>query len=373
MKKITIHGFYGAKNIGDEAILAAMLNALKSEIPDAQFTVLSIDPAYTTELFNVLSVYRGYRKEVKEKLRTFINTDLFISGGGGLLQDTYPTGIISGPLPHYLLYALVAKLFGKKVMFYAQGMGPITTPYGKFLTKLIANRVDLITVRDEGSKELLQKLGVTKPKTLVTADPVLAITPPQEEVILSIQKKYNINSSENWVGISVRPWFKLEDYKEKIATTCDYIVEEAKAKILFIPMEHEHDYKVSLEIQEKMQHSNHATIMDANHNVEEYLCAVSLMDIVVGMRLHSLIFAAASNVPVVGIIYDPKVKSLLQRISMENYSVDVENFTETELKNKFIQAWENRQVLKLRITEKVAPLKKQALENAKFAADLLRK
>ena len=99
---------------------------------------------------------------------------MLISGGGGLLQDvTGPKSII-----YYLGVVLMARLLGKPVFFYAQGIGPVNTVVGKALVRLVANRVNAITVRDPDSKEELAVMGVTRPPVYVTADPVLGLIRP---------------------------------------------------------------------------------------------------------------------------------------------------------------------------------------------------
>jgi polysaccharide pyruvyl transferase WcaK-like protein len=50
------------------------------------------------------------------------------------------------------------------------------------------------------------------------------------------------------------------------------------------------------------------------HAVEELIGMLGSMEAVVGMRLHSLIFATAGGAPVIGISYDVKVDSFIKDI-----------------------------------------------------------
>ena len=101
---------------------------------------------------------------MREKVKALRKADLLISGGGGLLQDTYPTRFLFGPLPYYLLIVFLAKLCGTKVMFFSQGIGPVNSTWGKILMKVFANMADFVTVRDQYSKDLLEQLGVHRPE-----------------------------------------------------------------------------------------------------------------------------------------------------------------------------------------------------------------
>ena len=55
---IIVSGYYGSKNGGDEAMLAAMLEVLREEIPDLHVTVISIDPEYTKRRHGVDALKR---------------------------------------------------------------------------------------------------------------------------------------------------------------------------------------------------------------------------------------------------------------------------------------------------------------------------
>jgi len=122
MKKIIISGYYGFGNTGDEAILTGILKNLREEScclgEDFDFTVLSADPSSTSRDYGVRAVNRTGLKDI---LKSLWGCDLFISGGGGLLQDV--TGR-QFSIFYYLGLALLARLCGKKVSIYAQGMAP---------------------------------------------------------------------------------------------------------------------------------------------------------------------------------------------------------------------------------------------------------
>jgi len=85
---------------------------------------------------------------VIEIVRALENSNAFISGGGGLLQDK--TSLRS--LIYYTTLINIAKSLKKKTIIFAQGIGPLNKNISKGIIKKTLNKVDLITVRDEESK-----------------------------------------------------------------------------------------------------------------------------------------------------------------------------------------------------------------------------
>ena len=82
--KVVISGYYGFDNSGDEAILMAMVKCFKKLMPEARLVVLSNNPVKTREMYGVKAVSRWQPLAILFEL---IGCDLFISGGGSLLQD----------------------------------------------------------------------------------------------------------------------------------------------------------------------------------------------------------------------------------------------------------------------------------------------
>ena len=58
MSKIVISGYYGFNNAGDEALLTAILAALRAVEPKADITVISGNPGNTIAKHQVKSMYR---------------------------------------------------------------------------------------------------------------------------------------------------------------------------------------------------------------------------------------------------------------------------------------------------------------------------
>ena len=84
MSKIVISGYYGFNNAGDEALLTAILAALRAVEPKADITVISGNPGNTIAKHQVKSMYRFAAVRL---LRAIGEADLVISGGGSLLQN----------------------------------------------------------------------------------------------------------------------------------------------------------------------------------------------------------------------------------------------------------------------------------------------
>lgn len=370
--RLVISGFYGAHHAGDEAILSAMLRHLREEVPGAEVTVLSIRPEETAQAYGVKSIYRGWRRDLWAKIRALRQADLLISGGGGLLQDVHPTGIISGPLPYYLIICALAWILGTPFMFYAHGIGPITSAYGRWLTRLVANRAVLISVRDPDSRRLLDELGVNRPPVTITADPALDPTLAPRERVAELLRAYGLASP--WVVFCLRSWPGPPGYQETIAQAADHAASAWGARVAFLPLENSPDRQAAEDIISRMRERQAATIIKEGHRPSEYAALVGKADLVVSMRLHGLIFAAAQGVPAVALAYDPKVKAFMGRLHLRPYCLGLEDLKPSDanpLVEAMEKAWANRQEIKEDLSQRIPPLKELARENARLVARLL--
>ncbi|MCD5411183.1 MAG: polysaccharide pyruvyl transferase CsaB [Clostridiales bacterium] len=298
--KVLVFGYYGFQNLGDEAILQAIVEQFKSVSEEIEITALTYKAEDTKKSFDINTVSRndfcGLIRRIKE-------VDVVISGGGSILQDVTS----SRSLIYYLAIILIAKLLNKKIMFYANGFGPINKVLNRIIATYIINKVDVVTVRDYKSKELMQSMGV-KNNIIVTADATFALKLLSEPEVERVWGGIEIDKTRKTIGISVRKWKHLKEYKKIVAKMGDYL-SKLNYQIVFIPMQHPNDVEVSKEIASMME--NESVILEKKYAPSELIGIIGNLEMLIGMRLHSLIFAAISGVPMVGIEYDPKIKSFL--------------------------------------------------------------
>ncbi|PAB58759.1 polysaccharide pyruvyl transferase CsaB [Anaeromicrobium sediminis] len=307
MCRITISGYYGFNNIGDEAILVSMINSLKKRIDKVQVTVLSANPHMTSEKHGVSAVDR---KSLKGVLDAIKDCDLFISGGGSLLQDvTSRRSII-----YYLVIMFMSLILRKKILIYSQGIGPISTTSNRIFTKFILNRVEAITVRDEKSKKELIDMGVSEPPIFVTADPVIGL----DKVCLDFGEKIIKEEKRNnnkIIGFAMRGWRDNVEFNNKICKVADRIIKELGYEVAFIPFHYGEDIKIMDYIENNMEKD--AIFIRKRYEIHEMLSIIGNFQLLVGVRLHSLIFAAVMNTPIIGISYDPKINSFMESINLD--------------------------------------------------------
>lgn len=356
-----ISGYYGFKNIGDDAMLMAIIDNLRMYRKDLRIMVLSRNPLETSLVYNVDSINRFNLIKV---LRIMKNSKLFINGGGSLIQDNTSTR----SLVYYLVMIWLAKKMRMKVMIYANGIGPLNKEKNRALTKKIVNQVDIITLREELSYEELNNLQISKPRIKVTADPALTIKPESDERVNELFIKEGIDPTQEFFGISVRKWFEHEKYEDIIAQLADYIVERYGIKPLFVAMHYPGDLTIIQNIISKMK--NKSFVITHKPTVSEMLGIIGKTQMLIGMRLHALIFAASLGIPVIGMVYEPKVEGFMQYVNQ--VSAGHVNSLELEHIKKVVdEVWENRDAIKNNLEKTTGILKDKALENARIAIDMI--
>lgn len=364
IKKIIISGYYGFDNSGDDAILKAIVKDIGGLDKNIDITVLSKDPEKTKRMYPVKAVDRFKMSDVISEMR---KTDLFISGGGSLLQDVTSTR----SLWYYLGTMYMAKLLRRPVMIYANGIGPIEKGINRFLTRRILNRVDLITLRDEESKQYVKDLGVNNSNIEVTADPVFTLNPSPEDEIERIFKKENIPMEKDIIGISIRQWNSSKNLVQVVSQSIDYILGKYDVNVVLIPMHYPEDLNISREITDQVK-ANGCYVMEDKYTVEQIMGITKTFEMIIAMRLHALIYAATQEVPIVGLSYDPKVVGILRSLGMDNYC-DVNHLEYDELIENIDEVWENRENLRIKLKQQEEKLEEKALDNVRLVLELLKK
>jgi len=302
--KLLLSGYFGFGNLGDDAILYSMVNRIRAQRKDCEITVLSNCPKDTTQELGVTAVNRWNLKDVISAIR---GSDVFISGGGSLLQDI--TGVKS--LLYYLGLIWLAEKLNKKVMIFAQGLGPLTGKTSRSQTAKILRKVDVITVRDKDSAELLNSIGVTKQVT-ITADPVLALANENRQFLsheTKILSEFKLDS-EKLIVVCPRTW-KDNAFLDPLAEALSVLLSDGY-QVCLVPFHVPGDLVFCQTIAASI--GQDVVIIDRQVDLKEVAALFSQAELVIGMRLHSLIIAAALGTPMVGISYDPKVEAFLRTV-----------------------------------------------------------
>jgi polysaccharide pyruvyl transferase CsaB len=362
MGKIIISGYYGFANAGDEAMLTAMIEALTTLEPDVEITVLSGNPRQTQQQHGVDAIHRLNYPEIVGALR---QADLLISGGGSLLQDVTS----DRSFYYYLSIVMLAKKLGNPVMLYAQGIGPVQGNVARSAMRVIGNMVDLITVRDEGSRDELKTLGVDRPPVYVTADPVLALMPMDRAIGRMLFTKAGVEiSSKPCIGICVREWQEWVHYKKVFADVTDILIDKWNAQVIYVPMQWPEDANTARDIAKRSKHS--AIVLDEAYTTNEMLAVIGQFDILIGIRLHALIFAAVMNVPLVGVSYDPKIERFLQSLGCKAAGT-LKDITSEKLLAHIEACMSNHDEFKRSLEERMQTLRNDAFRNAELAVELI--
>ncbi len=363
MYDIMISGYYGFNNSGDDAILLAIIDNLRKIKKDVRIVVLSKSPGETAANYGVDAIDRFNLFKV---ISTMKKTKLFLNGGGNLIQDVTSTR----SLMYYLATIYLAKRLGLKIMLYANGIGPVTGGSNRYLTSKIINLVDIITLREEASGLELKALGVNKPEVIVTADPALGLQPAEPREIEELLSREQISSDCPLVGFSIRRWAGYDGYSRILAETADYMAEKYNAKPVFIPLHFPSDLAVAEDIASKMKHSSY--ILRNLYSVDKILGVMNKLDLVLGMRLHALIYSVSLSVPVIGLIYDPKVQGFLEYVKQPSAG-SVADLDLDSLKKLIDEVWNNKAAIARQLADGNTLMKQKAFENAEIAIRLLEK
>lgn len=315
-KHVLISGWFGNENLGDELILKSIIHQIKTVDKNIIINVMASKPKSVSKYHKGIStvstyidlrfksIIRLFKYNPIKLLTNIITSDYLILASGGALSDWNPEST-------YMLFFMI-DLFKNKlkrpVIMLGVGAGPIASEASKVEFKQKLDDVDIITVRDMESFDLLKSIGLSK--VYLTNDVVFDLKD-------NFQKRTCKNKTNKNLGIIITPLFINNKYKhEKYKKTIIKYIENMKSKkynITLIPFQYNYDIKFLTEINKQV---NVNIYENGKVNMWGIIDELKKQDLIIGMRFHSVVASLLLNIPVIPLIYHSKVYSVAKTFKL---------------------------------------------------------
>lgn len=284
---VTVSGFYGFGNTGDEAIALAISRELKALGHSP--LLLSQTPQHTAQLYGCRS---APRMNPLALVQAIAGSSVVLSGGGGLLQDKTS----QRNLTYYLGVIRLARMLGKNPVVFNQSIGPLSVAGGKQVARALRDLK--VIVRDRQSAATLTKLGI---RSMLGGDPALLLEPSQQFV-------------HDPKTVVLAPRGSVTSATECLQALTQQLKADGKRVIALSFYPHEDDAAA---------YSLGADQVVSTQSPQLALDTIAAAGAVVGVRLHALILAAAASTNFVGLSYDPKVSGFCLDAGASSLPTDV--------------------------------------------------
>ncbi len=411
------HG--GTKNLGDEALIAAVIQNVRLRVPGAEVIGFTINPRDTRErhgitcfpirrindssssgpppssvpsgsgpgqsprtsrLKRLLKAIPGLRvllsglrrfihlsigvlaepKFLLNSYRCLKSVELLLVAGSQQLNDGYG-GAWGFPFTLYK-WSLLARLADTKVAILSVGAGPISSPLSKFFFRRALQSAGYRSYRDALSSRLVETMGVHGDNP-VYPDLVYSLRLPEPIPVVRLNDR-------TIVGTNPVPFFdgrywpepnpgRYGNYVNKMAQFAQWLDRNGHS-ILFFPTQVRADALTIRDIRQAMNGSGGSANLLAGRiiqNLEDLVAEISRADLIVANRYHGILISIALGKPVLGIAYHEKSRALLEQVGQGQYVLNIAEFTVEELIAKFKSLKANAVAIRAQVAQRVGPLR----------------
>jgi len=416
MTTILITNAYSARNKGDAGIVAGMIESLRRQkvFADAEISISSAaGPAEAgfpepvihsfTSLKNGLSntprlqqlgflflVYpltllwiAGRRifgldlpvwAPLRRLLRAYDAADLVVAAGGGYL---YTRSAVRGTV---ILLSVIygyhcAALLGKPVYLFSQSIGPFAGRFQQWLVRRSLCGVRMVFAREDDTLRRLEQLaaGRNMPEVHSAVDAAFLLDTAAPQGDLPPPPPGGIR-----VGLTVRDWFTFppeqQRYETMMAGFAGWLTEEMGAAVFLVPQVTFHgggdDDRIPARRVKALAGNNPQL-----HLIEDELDPAGIrglcgaMDLFVGTRMHSNIFALSMTVPVLAVGYQPKTRGIMSRLGLENFVLPIEGLDLPVMKEQFRHLLAEREAIAAGLARDLPRLRKEACRPGRIIAE----
>jgi colanic acid/amylovoran biosynthesis protein len=418
---ILMINLHSSCNAGDAALTLAAIHQLKENFPGCTLTLAINDPGsyrgsekvvgsfftwikplssagHSTWNLSALAglvlgslatgiVYRISGKEFfflvsedqKALLRAYLRADLVVSKPGNILYSSGKLGLVF-LLTVYLMS--LAVLLKKNVYLFPESIGPIKHSWEKRLAGWLLKRMRIIMLREEISLQEIRSAGVLNhPRCHLLPDTVFSfIGAPQaqgeawlaEAGVDTIRDHPLLGiTAINW-GAQNHPFSRQAAYENALVEAIRAFLARHGGRAIFLPQvtgptPAEDDRIAARRIIARLGGLPVSSI-EQTPDPGTLKAAIGQVDLLIGTRMHSHIFALTEGVPVLAIGYLHKPRGILRRVGMEDRMLDIEQVTGENLSQMLEWIWSERMILRKQILAQLPALTSQARQAGSLIA-----
>jgi colanic acid/amylovoran biosynthesis protein len=298
-------------------------------------------------------------------IRAYLEADLVISSAGNYL---YSSGLVGVPFLVAVYTMAYGWLAGKPLYTMPQTVGPLRRSWERCLTKWIVGKMRLMFVRDNVSWQTLKAIGVSHVKCRLVPDIAFALPPSPPEQGKQLLHRNGVDLAHrpllgvtliNW-GAQSRLFTRQETYETAVAAAIRAFVTHYQGQaVLFSqvqgPTLAEDDRVPAGRVRERlMKLGDRVTFIEGSVEPETLKAAYGQMDLFLGTRLHSNIFALSEGVPALTIQYQYKTRGVLSMLDLENWVVEIEHVTAKNLTTCLEKLWAEQDDIRVHL-KKIMP------------------
>ncbi len=392
---ILVTNVHSGRNAGDQVLLSATLAELRANFQDCDITVAMNDPrswlphprvnvvgsftywfqgddgswrkpalpAAPWLLLQAIAAALLYRwlgwtppllltRPQRALLCAYRNADLVLSCPGNFFFSGSGIG-----LPFFLavLSLLYGWLVGKPLYMMPQTIGPLRRRREQRTMRWLLEHVRIVLLRDEVSRAALEAIGLRHPRCHVVPDIAFLYRDDGDLTLLDQAQAGLAALSRPLVGVTVINWHghdphraRPEVYEASVAAGLRTLLRAQGGTAILFPQVRgpsvaEDDRPPAQRIAHQLRSEGLPVVaLDGEPTPAQLRAAYGQMDIFLGTRLHSNIFALTMGTPVLAIAYQYKTRGIMSMLGLEDWVIEIGQVTPDRLSEMLVRLWEER-------------------------------
>ncbi|HXF85204.1 MAG TPA: polysaccharide pyruvyl transferase family protein [Anaerolineales bacterium] len=334
-------GWYGSKNVGDQALLLSITDMLGESVEDVEFVVITANPARVEEYMKRDSIYSFQalhaRRQFGKVVKAFAAADLFIFGGGVPFYDDISHSLAIG------LLVTLARLFRVPCILWSVSSQHIRSWLSRAILRYLLSYASVVTCRDTHTHHLIRECSTGGFSAQIVADPAFTLRPNEDlEFAQKLLMRAGSPVFERFVALtpralrgrdgevhthySPRPTSDRLKEVEVFASVLDWLWENGYQPI-FVPMNTvapDDDRAIAREIVAHARYGQQALLIDEEVYPREAENVYCLCHAAFVARVHGSVMSFLGECPVMMYAFDLKHRGIMEQMGLSDFLFEPE-------------------------------------------------